>query len=136
MQNHNLNMTAAELDEALIEMATVSLKGVLAALVPRLSWKWRVLPLSLATTERTREQREPQALHPGAEVSILRRHFLEKVSVPTLRGRVPNPSHGFFCCWLKQFFENGATSFQNHRPDPGRRARPGTHCRPGTEAAH
>ena len=58
--------------------------------------------------------------HPPEEkVSILRRHLIEKVPVSSLCeefGLHPTVLYR----WLKQFFENGAAAFQNHRPDSGR----------------
>jgi len=56
---------------------------------------------------------------PEEKVSILRRHLIEKVPVSNLCEEFGlHPT--VFYRWLKQFFENGAAAFQNHRPDSGR----------------
>ncbi len=56
---------------------------------------------------------------PEEKVSILRRHLIEKVPVSNLCEEFGlHPT--MFYRWLKQFFENGAAAFQNHRADPSR----------------
>jgi hypothetical protein len=58
---------------------------------------------------------------PEEKVSILRRHLIEKVPVSNLCEEFGlHPT--VFYRWLKQFFENGAAAFQNHRADSGRPA--------------
>jgi transposase len=53
---------------------------------------------------------------PEEKVSILRRHLIEKAPVSNLCEEFGlHPT--VFYRWLKQFFENGAAAFQNHRPD-------------------
>jgi len=50
-------------------------------------------------------------LTPEEKVSLLRRHFLEKVPISTLCEEAGiQPSQ--FYQWQKQFFENGASAFQ------------------------
>ena len=48
---------------------------------------------------------------PEEKVSILKKHFVEKVSVSDLCDTY-NLQPTVFYCWQKQFFENGASSFQ------------------------
>jgi len=51
-------------------------------------------------------------LTPEEKVSILRRHFLEKVPISTVCEQAGiQPSQ--FYQWQKQFFENGAAAFQS-----------------------
>ena len=55
---------------------------------------------------------------PEEKVSILRRHLIERVPVSNLCEEFGlHPT--VFYRWLKQFFEQGAAAFQNHRPDAG-----------------
>ena len=56
---------------------------------------------------------------PEEKVSILRRHLIEKVPVSNLCEEFGLHATVFYR-WLKQFFENGAAAFQNHRPDADR----------------
>jgi len=57
--------------------------------------------------------------NPEEKASILRRHLIEKVPVCNLCEEFGlHPT--VFYPWLKQFFENGAAAFQNHRPDRSR----------------
>jgi len=54
-------------------------------------------------------------LTPEEKVSLLRRHFLEKVPISTVCEEAGiQPSQ--FYQWQKQFFENGAAAFQSSRP--------------------
>src|SRR3972149_3509037 len=56
---------------------------------------------------------------PEEKVPLLRRHLIEKVPVSNLCEECGlHPT--VFYRWLKQFFENGAAAFQNHRPEPAR----------------
>jgi transposase len=56
---------------------------------------------------------------PEEKVAILRKHLIEKVPVSNLCEEFGlHPT--VFYRWLKQFFENGAASFQNRRPDSDR----------------
>ena len=53
---------------------------------------------------------------PEEKVAILRRHLLEQVSISELCGK-----HGLqptvFYRWQKEFFENGASAFEQKRPN-------------------
>lgn len=57
---------------------------------------------------------------PEEKVSILRRHLIEKVPVSNLCEEFGLHPVRQLTDWLKQFFENGAAAFANHRPDSGR----------------
>jgi len=74
-----------------------------------LSWKWRKRSSVETLTERTYEK-ATEALHARREVAILRRHFVEGVSISDLcdeLGLLPT----VFYRWQKEFFENGTAAF-------------------------
>ena len=76
----------------------------------RLSWKWRTRS-SVKIAERT-YAKERKNCTADENVTILRRHLLDKVPVSDLCEELGLQPTVFYR-WQKEFFENGAAAFQS-----------------------
>ncbi len=69
-------------------------------------------------------RKERKHYTPEEKVSILRRHLIDKIPVSALCEELQLEPNVFYH-WLKQFFENGASAFQNSRDSSQKRDQQG-----------